>query len=227
MQIESWDRDGLERLIRYCARPPFASENLRMHGSLLVYRFPKPSYTGQTYTQLTPLDFIEKIVALIPPPHRHRRHYHGVYAPNSPLRKKVAANAKKRPEAFTSGVNEAADKVKKVSNNWAMLIARIYETDPLTCTSCGKKITILSFVTHPEEIRRILRGTIWPLDPPEFDPPYELDHWNICQLIPGTKDGFPEDEWQVECATGPDPPWEEACDPPHWEDNTDPPHCEE
>ena len=85
-------------------------------------------------------------------------------------------------------MNEAADKVKKVSINWAMLIARIYETDPLTCTSCGEKITILSFVTHPEEIWRILRGTIWPLEAPEFDPPYELDHWNICQLMPGTLD---------------------------------------
>jgi len=29
VKIQSWDRDGLERLIRYCARPAFASENLR------------------------------------------------------------------------------------------------------------------------------------------------------------------------------------------------------
>jgi Putative transposase/Transposase zinc-binding domain len=225
--VPSWDREGLERLMRYCARPPFASENLRMHGSLLVYRFPKMAHTGQTCIQLTPLDFIEKIVALIPPPHRHRRHYHGVFAPSSPLRQKVAANAKKRPEAFAPGVTEAADKVKKVSINWAMLIARIYETEPLTCASCGKKITILSFVTQAEEIRRILKGTVWPADPPEFDPPYELDHWDICQLLPGTQDGFPEDEWQVDA--GPDPPWEEVGTPMHWEDHIyiDPPHYEE
>lgn len=29
VRIESWDREGLERLIRYCARPCFKSENLR------------------------------------------------------------------------------------------------------------------------------------------------------------------------------------------------------
>ena len=29
VRVEAWDRDGLERLIRYCARPPFKSENLR------------------------------------------------------------------------------------------------------------------------------------------------------------------------------------------------------
>jgi hypothetical protein len=147
-----------------------------------------------------------------------------VYAPNSPLTTKIAANAKKRPEAFTSEVNEAVNKVKKISLKWAKLIARIYETDPLTCTSCGKKITIFSFVTQSEEIRRILRGSIWPLDPPEFDPPYEIDHWDICQLVPGTPDGFPVEEWQIECDAGPDTPWEETCDPPHCEDNIDPPH---
>jgi hypothetical protein len=35
VRIESWDRDGLERLIRYCARPPFKSENLRWNGHWL------------------------------------------------------------------------------------------------------------------------------------------------------------------------------------------------
>ncbi len=228
VRIESWDRDGLERLIRYCARPPFASENLRWNGPWLIYRLTKPTHTGQTFVQMMPLEFLDKIAAFIPYPHRHRRHYHGVFAPNSPLRKKIAANAQERPEVFKpQGVHEAVDKVKKVSINWAMLIARIYETDPLTCTTCGKKITIIAFVTHSAEIRRILNGTTWLLDPPEFDPPYDLDHWDICQLVPGTKDCFPEDAGQARCNTGPDPPWEDCHDPPHWEDNNDPPHSDE
>jgi hypothetical protein len=174
-----------------------------------------------------PLEFLEKIAAFIPYPRRHRRHYHGVFAPNSPLRKTIAANAQTRPEVFKpQGIHEV-DKVKKVSINWAMLIARIYETDPLTCTACGKKITIIAFVTHSAEIRRILSGTTWLLDPPEFDSPYDLVHWDICQLVPGTKDGFPEDDGQTRCSTGPDPPWEDWDDPPHWEDHSDPPHSDE
>lgn len=32
VRIQSWDREGLERLIRYCARPCFASANLRKNG---------------------------------------------------------------------------------------------------------------------------------------------------------------------------------------------------
>ena len=98
VKIESFDKDGLERLIRYCARPPFASENLRWSGKLLIYRFPKPSHTGKTYIQLDPLDFIDRISKFIPYPRRHRHHFHGAFAPSSPLRTKVAANAQKKPE---------------------------------------------------------------------------------------------------------------------------------
>ena len=36
--IEEHDRAGLERLLRYCARPPFAMKRLRKQGNCLVYR---------------------------------------------------------------------------------------------------------------------------------------------------------------------------------------------
>ncbi len=68
---------------QYCARPCFASENLRWNGHWIIYRLSKPTHTGQTFVQLEPHEFIEKIAAFIPMPHRHRRHYHGVFAPNS------------------------------------------------------------------------------------------------------------------------------------------------
>lgn len=39
--IEARDRSGLERLLRYCARPPFAMDRLRQQGAALVYRCAK------------------------------------------------------------------------------------------------------------------------------------------------------------------------------------------
>ena len=39
--IEGQDRAGLERLLRYCARPPFAMDRLRKEGAALVYRCAK------------------------------------------------------------------------------------------------------------------------------------------------------------------------------------------
>jgi hypothetical protein len=56
--------------VRYCARPCFASENLRWNGPWLIYRLSKKTYTGKTFIQLTPQEFLEKIAALIPIPHR-------------------------------------------------------------------------------------------------------------------------------------------------------------
>ena len=34
VKIEARDKDGLEKSIRYCARPPFKSENIRINGHL-------------------------------------------------------------------------------------------------------------------------------------------------------------------------------------------------
>ena len=80
------DRAGLERLLRYCARPAFASQRLvwENEGKELLYRLPKPRPDGQTVLCLTPLELIERLAALIPPPRRHRHRYHGVLAPVCP-----------------------------------------------------------------------------------------------------------------------------------------------
>jgi hypothetical protein len=48
VQIEADDRAGLERLLRYCARPPFALERLEaIDAYRLIYRLIKPQQTGQ------------------------------------------------------------------------------------------------------------------------------------------------------------------------------------
>ncbi|MBP8284735.1 MAG: transposase, partial [Chromatiaceae bacterium] len=57
----------------------------------VVYRRPKPQRDGRTALSLTPLEFIDHLAALIPPRRLHRHRYHGVLAPNAPLR--LAATA--------------------------------------------------------------------------------------------------------------------------------------
>ncbi len=106
-------------------------------------------------------------------------------------------------------------------------MARIYEVNPLVCTSCGKEIKIICFVTHSAQIWRILKGIGWPTDIPEFDPEDVHPTYDLCQLVPGTKDGFSELECQALPETGPDPPCDDFIDSPHWEDYRDPPHWED
>jgi len=195
VKINSWDRTGLERLIRYCARPCFASENLRINGPWITYRLPKPTHKGKRFIQLDPLEFLDRIAAFIPFPYKHRRHYHGVFAPNAPLRKIVAACTKNHLESVSS-IQVAAQKINRVSLDWAQLIKRIYEIDPLVCSKCGKKIKIIRFVTHQAEINRILAGIGWTVTFHDFDPVYQLLNLEFCQLIFDSVDGFPAIENQ-------------------------------
>ncbi len=74
VRIETKDRAGLERLLRYCARPVFASQRLSWarEGEKLLYQLPKPRADGQSVLELTPVELLERLAALIPPPRRHR-----------------------------------------------------------------------------------------------------------------------------------------------------------
>ena len=74
--IAAQDRAGLERLLRYCARPPFACERLCKAGSEWVYRCAKQHSEPGSHphnkrgTQadeitLTPLERIDRIAALL------------------------------------------------------------------------------------------------------------------------------------------------------------------
>ena len=164
--------------MRYCARPPFALERLRKAGSELVYRCVKQhsepgselrdkrSAKGKTGEELhfTPLELIERIAALIPPPRTHRHRYFGVLAPNSPHRAEVTEMAQSiavqtaqpievRSGPANTGAGEGAPGLsnplptqaepaqpvppkRPAHYLWAVLMARIYEVFPLLCPLC-------------------------------------------------------------------------------------------
>ena len=149
---------GLERLLRYCARPPFALERLEQLGHhQLVYRFAKPQPDGRTELRLRPLELIEHLAALIPPPRLHRHRYHGVLAPNAPQRAQVISLARQPPPPMPN----AADAWHAPAHSparywWALLLARIYEILPLRCGLCGAQMRLIAFVTAPSEVKTIL-----------------------------------------------------------------------
>jgi hypothetical protein len=41
--------------------------------------------------------------------------------------------------------------------SWAQLIKRIYEVDPLVCSSCGSEMKVIAFITEHAVVDRILR----------------------------------------------------------------------
>jgi hypothetical protein len=92
--VTAADRAGLERLLRYGARPAFAHDRLELLANGNVSdRLPKPFYTGQTHVVLPPVDFLRRLAALIPPPRFHTIRYHSLFAPNAKLRPLACALA--------------------------------------------------------------------------------------------------------------------------------------
>ena len=169
VRIDGHDRAGLERLLRYCARPPFAMERLeQLPDGQIVYRFPKPQPDGTTQVCLTPLELIERLAALIPPPRIHRHRYHGVLAPNSPQRAQVTAWARPAtppsPAPLPAGDPAPRPERSPARLLWALLLARIYQILPLRCMLCGGQCA--SSPSSPAPQRSNPSSPTWASPPP-------------------------------------------------------------
>jgi hypothetical protein len=76
VRIEATDRAGHERLLRYCARPPFALERLpERDPEHLLYESAKQGTGGTGPHILNPLQLLYRLAALNAPP----RAYHARY----------------------------------------------------------------------------------------------------------------------------------------------------
>ncbi len=97
VSVPAEDRAGLERLCKYISRPPIATDRLELTNEGKVrYTFRKAWRNGRTYVELEPLEFIARLVPLIPRPRLHLIHFHGVLAPRSRLRPLIVP--RKEPE---------------------------------------------------------------------------------------------------------------------------------
>jgi hypothetical protein len=194
VRIEATDRAGLERLIRYCVRPPFALDRLHLVGNRsdqILYLLPGPDLAGRTALRLSALEFLDRLAKILPPPRIHRHRYHGVFAPNAPLRPLVTARAQEDnalaaqfpgpplplpptstapPPEPTSPPPQAPDTILSRPSKWAALLARIYEVFPLICPTCQTPLTFIAFLTDPEPITQILAHIGEPTSPPLLHP---------------------------------------------------------
>jgi len=46
---------------------------------------------------------------------------------------------------------------KAFRKNWARLIQKIYEVDPLTCPKCASEMRVIAFINDEDVIRKILK----------------------------------------------------------------------
>jgi hypothetical protein len=88
--VPARDRRRLERLCRYVARPPVATERLsRLEDGRLLYRLKHRWRDGTTHVIFEPGELLERLAALVPPPRFHLVRYHGILGPCASERDRV------------------------------------------------------------------------------------------------------------------------------------------
>jgi hypothetical protein len=101
------ERKKLERLCRYIARPALSEKRLTLTGQGNIrYTLKTPYRDGTTHVLFEPLDFIARLVALVPKPRVNLTRYHGVFAPNSRLRAQVTPGQRGGARTTTAWMQE-------------------------------------------------------------------------------------------------------------------------
>jgi hypothetical protein len=166
------DRDGLERLCRYGARPILSLERLSQTAAgHVTYPRKYPSRLGQTMLEMEPPDFLERLATLIPPMRSHLVRYAGVFAPHSKLRPAVVLERMAPGAAAANTTDDTSIEVgcplawgSRVP--WAALLKKVFEIDVLVCKECGGKMRIIAFLNDAEVTRTILTYLHMPSAPP-------------------------------------------------------------
>jgi hypothetical protein len=172
--VPARDRQRLERLCRYCARPPIAIERLEpLSDGRLLYRFKRPWRDGTTHIVLTPLELLEKLSAIVPAPKTHLVRYSGIFAPAAKWRPLIVPNppppAVKSASAIgllsaaarTSAGESSAPATASTTPHgraytWPELMKRVWALDVLQCPRCHHRLRFLAAIHSPDATRKIL-----------------------------------------------------------------------
>ena len=137
------------------------------HGQLL-FELAHSRADGTTHLLLAPLELIEKIALLIPPPRFHTLRVHGVLGPAAGWRSAVIP---RRPAAVDDGPPAAGPSggtgppaerspgswgAPSESSSWAALLRRAFALDVFKCPRCGGRRRIVGAHTGGESLRGVL-----------------------------------------------------------------------
>jgi len=137
--VPARDRMRLERLARYAGRPPLAAERLSVLGDgRLLYRLKRRWRDGTTHMIYEPLELIERLAALVPPPKLNRIRYSGVLAPTAAFRPMVVPQPEVPVPLRHAGCPAAMPKTESSRAGepgggrarnyaWAQLMARVFD----------------------------------------------------------------------------------------------------
>lgn len=153
-------RDKVERLCRYIARPAVSEKRLSLTSTGKVrYELKTPYRNGTTHVIFEPVDFIARLAALVPKPRVNLTRFHGVFAPNSKHRIHVtpAKRGRGRKEQKPQAWDEKTLAERHASMTWMQRLKRVFNIDIEVCEKCKGPVKIIACVEDPAVIEKILK----------------------------------------------------------------------
>ena len=156
------DRKELEELAKYILSPPITDEQLsRGPDGRVVLDLKRSRRDGTKQVVFEPLEFLDKLAALVPRPRANTVRFHGVYASNARLRDQ-ALPKQVRPRGET-GSRDPLDGSRRLT--WAELLARTYSEDLFRCPRCHSRARVVIWIVDRHGEKTLLRE-VTPPDPP-------------------------------------------------------------
>ena len=153
------ERQKLERLCRYITRPAVSEKRLSLtpNGNIR-YQLKTPYRDGTTHVIFEPLDFIARLVALVPKPRVNLTRFHGVFAPNSHYRAVVtpAKRGRGNTRCLDKDREEQTPAERRASMTWAQRLKRMFNIDIETCRECGGAVKVIACIEDSAVIKKIL-----------------------------------------------------------------------
>ena len=147
--IKSRERERLERLVRYMARPATSDERVTaVDNNMIRLRLKSPWRDGTESSLFTPSEFIEKLIALVPIPRFYSTRYYSVLALRSRHRRTLPDRQQQPEDAQISPAPpppQGKGKQKKAGKKrltWTALHKRTFKIDVLTCGRCGGELSL-------------------------------------------------------------------------------------
>ena len=121
-----------------------------------------------THIVFTPLEFIEKLSALVPKPRVHLIRYAGAFARHAKIRPDVMVKARMGEGANATADTEETKAPNAKSKNWTRLLKKVFGIDVDSCHACGgKNVKIVAAIMERAVIVKFLNHIGIPPDIPE------------------------------------------------------------
>lgn len=157
VSAKSYQRDKVERLCRYIARPAVSTHRMeRLLDGTICYELKTPYKSGTTHVVFEPLDFIARLAALVPKPRVHLTRFHGVFAPNSRYRAQVTSETKIKSNQTTAIDIPKDCESHRSKMSWAMRLKRVFNIDITVCRHCRGKVRIIACIEERVVIDKTL-----------------------------------------------------------------------